>query len=75
MYRSALQLRVDEAESAIALVAEGLDPDAVPASEATRVFEGLERIVRTATAARILLARRLDESMEWKRKGFRSPAG
>lgn len=38
------------------------------------MFEGLERIVRTATAARILLARRVDDSMEWKRKGFRSAA-
>jgi hypothetical protein len=74
MLRSALEQRVEVAETAIGQVAAGLDPDAIPASEATRLYEGLERIVRTATAARILLARRVDDSMEWKRKGFRSAA-
>lgn len=74
MFRSALEQRVEVAETAIGQVAAGLDPDAIPASEATRIYEGLERIVRTATAARVLLARRVDDSMEWKRKGFRSAA-
>ena len=74
MFRSALEQRVEVAATAIGQVAEGLDPDAIPASEAARLYDGLERIVRTATAARILLARRVDDSMEWKRKGFRSAA-
>ncbi len=74
MFRSELERRVEVAETAIGQVADGLDPDAIPASEATRLYEGLERIVRTATAARVLLARRVDDSMEWKRTGFRSAA-
>ena len=74
MFRSALEQRVEVAETAIGLVADGLDPDAIAASEATRLYEGLDRIVRTATAARILLARRVDDSLEWRRRGFRSAA-
>lgn len=74
MYRSALEERVAHAEAAVALAVAGLDPDGVPASEAGRVFDGLERIVRTASAARVLLARRVQDSMEWKRLGYASPA-
>lgn len=65
---------MEHAELAIVLAVEGLDPDMVPASEASRVFDGLERIVRTASAARVLLARRVQDSMEWKRLGYASPA-
>jgi hypothetical protein len=74
MFRSAIEQRVEVAEEAIGAAVVGLDPDAIPASEAVRLYEGLERIVRTATAARILLARRVDDSMAWKSKGFRSAA-
>ena len=74
MYRSALEERVEHAEAVIATAVAGLDPDLVPASEASRVFDGLERIVRTASAARTLLARRVEDSEEWKRLGYASPA-
>jgi hypothetical protein len=74
MFRSALMQRVEVAEDAITAAVAALDPDDIPASEAVRLYEGLERIVRTATAARVLLARRVDDSMAWRRKGFRSAA-
>ena len=65
MYRSAIEERVEATEVALRLAVDGLDPDDVPAREAVRIFDGLERIVRTATAARTLLARRVEDSMEW----------
>lgn len=55
-----------------ALVAD-LDPDDIPAGEAVQLFAEIDRIVRTATAARTLLARRVDDAREWQRRGFRSP--
>ena len=51
-----------------------IDPDEVPATEAVRVFEGLDRIVRSASAGRTLLARRVDDAQVWKRRGHRSAA-
>lgn len=74
MYRSAIEERVEVAETAVRLAVAGIDPDGIPASEATRIYEGLERIVRTSTAARTVLSRRVDDSMEWKRQGYRSAA-
>ena len=74
MFQSVLEQRISTADAALREAVAGLDPDEIPAAEATRVFEGLEQIVRTARAARTLLARRVDDSMEWRRLGFRSAA-
>jgi hypothetical protein len=74
MYRSVLEQEVSEIDAALRAAVDHLDPDDIPACEATRLFEGLERIVRTATAARTLLARRVDDSLEWRRLGFRTAA-
>ncbi len=74
MYRSAIEEQVAAADAALRLAVDGLDPDDIPAREAVRIFEGLDRIVRTATAARTLLARRVEDSMEWKRLGYGSAA-
>ena len=72
MFRSELEQRVAAAEDAVRAVVAGLDPDEIPAREAARVFERLDQIVRTATAGRTLLARRVEDSLEWKRTGHRS---
>lgn len=74
MFRSVLEQRVAALGEAVQRVVADLDPDAVPASEAVRVFGQLDRIVRSATAGRTLLARRVDDSLEWKRKGYKSAA-
>ncbi len=55
-----------------ALVA-ALDPDDIPASQAVGLYAEFDRIARTALAARTLLARRVDDALEWQRRGFRSP--
>ncbi|MGQ0433925.1 MAG: DUF222 domain-containing protein [Microthrixaceae bacterium] len=73
MFQSPLERHVGEVESSLVAVVGSIDPDAVPASEATRLVERLDRIVRAASAARTLLARRMADSLEWQRKGFRSP--
>ena len=74
MHQSALEQQVATTEASLREAVAGLDPDDIPAGEATRLFDGLDRIVRTATAARTLLARRVDDSLEWKRRGYRSAA-
>jgi hypothetical protein len=74
MFQSDLEQRVEATEARLRAAVAGLDPDDIPAGEATRLFDGLDRIVRTATAARTLLARRVDDSLEWKRHGYRSAA-
>lgn len=72
MFRSVLEQRIGEVEASLLAVVDTIDPDAVPASEATRLFERLDRIARAASGARTLLARRVADSLEWQRKGFRS---
>jgi len=74
MFQSVLEQEVAAAEARLRAAISGLDPDDIPAGEATRLFDGLDRIVRTASAARTLLARRVDDSLEWKRRGYRSAA-
>ncbi len=73
MFQSELEQRVSDAESSLLAAVGAIDPDVVPASEATRLVERLDRIARSASAARTLLVRRMADSMEWQRRGFRSP--
>ena len=72
MYKSVIEEQICEVEASLLAVVASIDPDLVPASEAPRLFERLDRISRAASAARTLLARRLADSLEWQRKGFRS---
>lgn len=51
-----------------------LDPDLVPLPEVLGWWEALDRVERLATAAKTLLARRIDESRSWERSGCRSAA-
>lgn len=72
MFRSEIEQEVAAAADAVRRAVSRIDPDLVPASEAIRIFEQLDQIVRAATAGRTLLARRVEDSLEWKRKGHRS---
>ncbi len=65
MFRSELEQRVSDAESSLLAAVGAIDPDLVPASEATRLVERLDRIARSASAARTLLVRRMADSMDW----------
>jgi hypothetical protein len=53
---------------------EELDPDALPLCETPRIFREADQIERLAAAIKTLVARRVDESGEWKRKGCKSAA-
>lgn len=72
MFHSEIEQEVAVALEAVRRAVARIDPDLVPASEATRIVERLDQIVRAATAGRTLLARRVEDSLEWKRKGHRS---
>lgn len=52
----------------------GLDPGQVPLPEALRWWETFDRIERLATAAKTLLAGRVEQSRTWQRSGCRSAA-
>jgi hypothetical protein len=51
-----------------------LDADAVPAGDATRMWELFSGITRFGSAGTALLARRVEDSGSWKRTDARSPA-
>ena len=50
------------------------EPDDIPASEAVRLYEALERAGRAIAAGKTLLAKRVAASEQWKRKGHGSAA-
>jgi hypothetical protein len=53
-------------------VVETLEPDEVLASQAPALWVAFDRIERLAAAAKILLARRVDDSRVWEHEGHRS---
>lgn len=57
-------------EEALADTVARLQPDAVPTQAVVKVFEQFDRIERLATTAKTLLARKVDESLVWKRHGY-----
>lgn len=74
MFRSVLEERAYEVERKALTLAGAIDPDGIPASEAVRLYERLDRAGRAVAAAKVLLARRVEDSREWKRLGYRSAA-
>lgn len=74
MSRSPLANEVAEVERRALALAAAVDPDDVPASEAGHLYRQLDRAGRAIAAAKTLLARRVDDSMEWRRQGYRSAA-
>ncbi len=65
---------VDEVEATLAAGVGGLDPDVVLATEAPALWCALDRVERLATSAKVLLARRVADSWEWKKAGYKSAA-
>jgi len=51
-----------------------LDADAVPLFESPGLWSEFDELERLAASAKVLLARRVDESGTWRREGFRSAA-
>ncbi|MDP8991861.1 MAG: HNH endonuclease [Actinomycetota bacterium] len=65
---------VGELQEALEHLVAVLDPDDVPLPEAPGAWEAFAAIERLAGAAKTLLARRVEESRVWRRKGHRSAA-
>ncbi|MEY2454565.1 MAG: hypothetical protein QOD92_4139 [Acidimicrobiaceae bacterium] len=61
-------------ERELAGVVGDLNPNTVPSESLVPLFEHFDRIERHAATAKILLARRIDESERWKRHGYASAA-
>jgi hypothetical protein len=69
---SAVTMRI--AALAIARMVRGLVPEDVLLGDANDVWLSFDRIERLATAAKTLLAARVEEAGDWKRAGARSAA-
>ncbi len=65
---------VAELRARFGQVAARLDPDELPASHAPALWCELDQLARQVAAAKVLVARRVADSMAWKREGFASAA-
>src|SRR5437870_8015909 len=65
---------VGEVRDALQAIVAGLDPDSVALPVAPALWEHFDAVERLAGAAKVLLARRVDESRAWRRAGYRSAA-
>lgn len=65
---------VAEVRARVADIAARLDPDDLPASYAPALWCELDQLARQVAAAKVLVARRVDDSLAWKREGFASAA-
>ncbi|MGQ0832905.1 MAG: DUF222 domain-containing protein [Microthrixaceae bacterium] len=59
---------------ALASLVRRLDPDDLPASQAPALWRELDVMGRQIAAAKVLVARRVEDSHRWKGEGFASPA-
>ncbi len=55
-------------------LAADLDPDDLPASHAPALWHELDQLERLVAAAKVVVARRVDDSLAWRREGFASAA-
>ena len=74
MFRSELEQDVVSATEALSAIVRRIDPDGVPAHEVLRLYRALDGAARAVTAAKTLLARRVEDAREWRRLGFASAA-
>src|SRR4030088_769689 len=65
---------VRELAAAATTLTRGVEPAAVALPDAVSMWESLDAVERKISAAKTLLARRVDESRAWKRSGYRSAA-
>lgn len=65
---------VSEIRERFADLAARLDPDDLPASHAPALWCELDRLGRQVAAAKVLVARRVDDSLAWQREGYASAA-
>ena len=65
---------VREIDEFLEVLLRRLDPDAVPAGKALELWSAFDVVERRAAAAKLLLARRVEDGCGWKPAGFRSAA-
>jgi len=65
---------LEEIAADLAAVVDVLDVDAIPLPEVQAVYDAFATVERRAAAGRVLLARRMAETAQWRREGFASPA-
>jgi hypothetical protein len=61
-------------ERALGELCRDLDPISVPLADAAAVYQSLARIEKLAAGAKLRMAKRVEESNEWRRGGHRSAA-
>ncbi|HEY1281282.1 MAG TPA: DUF222 domain-containing protein [Acidimicrobiales bacterium] len=61
-------------ETVLAALCGELDPVTVPLPDAPAVYEALAHMEKLAAGAKLRMASRVTESLEWRRRGWRSPA-
>src|SRR5262249_39367675 len=66
--------QLNEIEFALGEFVAEFDPNAVPLCEATAMWRRAVQAARFADSIAMLLAPRVDEAREWKRKGYRTAA-
>ena len=69
-----IEAQLAQLEAAARSVADGLDPDTVPACEAAALYARLDRVARVVTAARTMLARRVADAKAWQATGHQNAA-
>jgi len=74
MEGSATHERIGELHGLLAAEVRALDPDVVLATESPALWQTFDGIERLAASAKVLLARRVEDSHAWKRAGYKSPA-
>src|SRR5579862_5025680 len=65
---------VREIDACFRVLVARIDPDAVPLGEVVEVWTALDGVERRAAAAKVLLARRVDDAGRWRGVGHRSAA-
>ena len=74
MFLSEIHQEVTAQGQALRRLVHRLDPDEVPASQAPALWCQLDQMARQVAAAKALVARRVEDSLVWKREGFASAA-
>src|SRR3954454_22667937 len=73
--RTTEAIDVWELEQYLGVAVRNLDPDAVPARDAERMWTSFMGLARFALAGATLMARRVEDSGSWKGKEARSAGG
>ena len=69
-----MRARVVEVREQLAAIVAALDPQSVPLPEAAPLWQAFDALERLGRAGKVLVARRVEESRVWERRGHRSAA-